>query len=91
MRCKACDKELKQYELDNAGAVTGELTGLCNYCQAMSEDDSHDTDQINFEGTEFEGTCGTGTCEPDRDVEFDGDGDNSGFEWPHYQMSQMLH
>lgn len=36
MHCLACDALLRDYELDNRGPVSGELTNLCDFCQAMA-------------------------------------------------------
>lgn len=89
MRCKACDRELKEHELDNRGMFTSELTGLCNKCQSMSEDDSHDTDQGHFEGPELETSGATRSSIPDREIEYDDVDDWS--NWPYHTVSALRH
>lgn len=49
MRCKACNKELTEYESTRKSASTGEFIDLCNGCFSYVKDDVYSTENPSLE------------------------------------------
>lgn len=53
-RCKACDKELSDWESKQKNTVSGEYEDLCNPCINAGRNSWHDLEEAEFEEIEKE-------------------------------------